>query len=164
MIEKSIEANIIAAIQALNLDGLDIRGAWQAANAGEVKDAEDDSSPAALVVRVAPRAFGQNDLPEVTFDVALTLSIRTDLCPTGAALETYCDPVANLLQGWNLASYADGSGAHGFDVPGFAPGGIQLAGGSWPTLERDACLWAVVFNLVVSGTVFPVSENQTETE
>ena len=54
MIEKSIEANIIAAIKALNLTGLVVSGAWQDANEGEVKDTE-DSSPAALAVAVARR-------------------------------------------------------------------------------------------------------------
>ena len=166
MIEKDIEAAIISALEALALDGLEIHGAWQAAAEGEVKGEEKASDPAAVYVRVSPRTFASNALPEVTIDAALSLVVRADLCPTGTALETYCDPIAALLQDWNLAVFADGSGTHGFDVPAFAVGGIQFAGGSGPEYDRTGKAWSVDFNLTISGVVVPVpdADDLTTTE
>lgn len=153
MIEKDIEANIIAAIEALELPGIDIRGAWQTAAAGEVKDTESDSAPAALFVHVGPRSFESYSSPEVTFPVTLSFAIRVDLNPTGVALETYCDPVVRLLHRWNLDIAVHGSGICELDVSGFNTHFIQFTGGDGPTFENDAKIWSVVFNLTVGGVV-----------
>ncbi len=155
MIEKSIEANIIAAIEALNLTGLDVRGSWQVANDGEVKDTE-DNSPAALYVRVSPRSFESYSSPEVTFPVTLSFAIRTDINPTGTALETYCDPVEGILHQWNL-DIAAGREICELDVTGFNTHFIQFTGGDGPTFENDAKIWSVVFNLTVGGVVSPAA-------
>lgn len=156
MIEKSIEANIIAAIEALNLTGLVVHGSWQAANVGEVKDTE-DSSLAALAVAVSPRSFETFGFGICSMEVALSLAVRTDLCPTGAALETYVDPIANLLQKWNLEMDCDhpcGMGVEGK----FDPGGLQMSGGSGPELDREAGIWAITFNFAIKGVAVPVEE------
>ena len=150
MIEKSIEANIIAAIQALGLTGLVVRGAWQAAAEGEVKDTE-DSSPAALAVAVSPRSFETFGFGICSMDVTLALVVRIDLCPTGAALETFVDPIANLLQKWNLT--LDCTNDCNLGTDGFTPGGLQMSGGSGPETDREACVWSVAFNFTIRGTV-----------
>ena len=158
MIEKSIEANIISAIQALNLTGLTVSGAWQAANEGEVKDTE-DSSPAALAVAVAPRSFETFGFGICSMEVALSLAVRIDLCPTGAALETYVDPIANLLQTWNLTM--DRAHPCGMAVEGkFAPGGLQMSGGSGPDLDREAGIWSITFNFTIRGTAIQSEETE----
>ena len=159
MIEKSIEANIIAAIEALNLTGLVVTGAWKAANAGEVKGTE-DSSKAALAVAVSPRSFETFGFGICTMAVALSLAVRTDLCPTGAELETYVDPIANLLQRWNLTMGC----AHpcGMAVEGkFEPGGVQMSGGSGPDLDREAGVWSITFNFTIRGTAIQAEETET---
>lgn len=151
MIEKSIEANIISAIQALNLTDLTVSGAWQAENEGEVKGTE-ESSPAALAVAVAPRSFETFGFGICSMEVAIALTVRTDLCPTGAALETYVDPVANLLQTWNLTM--DCAHPCGMAVEGkFEPGGLQMSGGSGPDLDSEAGVWSITFNLTLRGTL-----------
>lgn len=150
MIEKSIEANIIAAIAALDLPGLDIHGAWQAAAEGEVKDTE-DSSPAALAVAVSPRSFETFGFGICSMDVTLALVVRIDLCPTGAALETFVDPIANLLQKWNLT--LDCTNDCNLGTDGFTPGGLQMSGGSGPETDREAGVWSVAFNFTIRGTV-----------
>ncbi len=162
MLEKSIEANIIAAIEALNLTGLDIHGAWKAANAGEVKDEESDGAPATLVVAVSPRSVETFGIGVCSMDVALSLVVRTDLNPTGAALETYVAPIADLLTRWNRTM--DCVNPCGMEVEGeFAPGGLQLTGGSGPELDRDLCIWTVVFNFTLRGTVLDApTENATQ--
>ena len=158
MIEKEIEANIIAAIEALNLTGLAIRGAWQTAADGEVKNTE-DSSPAALSVAVSPRSFEKYNHPEISLEIAISLDIRTDLCPSGTALETYCDPVASLLQSWNLGICEPA------EVTGFAPRFIQFVGGSGPEFDREGAVWSVVFHLTFRGTVTqPQSSTQNTQE
>ena len=152
MLEKSIEANIIAAIADLNLDGLDIHGAWQAANAGEVKDEESDGAPATLAVAVSPRSVETFGICVCSMNVALSLVVRTDLDPTGAALETYVAPIADLLTRWNRTM--DCVNPCGMEVEGeFAPGGLQLTGGSGPEFDREMCIWAVVFNFTLRGTL-----------
>lgn len=155
MIEKSIEANIIAAIEALNLTGLDVRGSWQVAIDGEVKDTE-DSSPAALAVHVGPRSFESYSSPEVTFPVTLMFVIRTDLNPTGTALETYCDPVEGILHQWDL-DIANGRDICELDVTGFKTHFIQFTGGEGPTFDNEAKVWSVLFNLTVGGVVSPAA-------
>ena len=162
MIEKSIEANIIAAIAALNLPGLDIHGAWQAVNAGEVKDEESDGAPATLAVAVSPRSVETFGIGVCSMDVALSLVIRTDLNPTGAALETYVARIADLLTRWNRTM--DCVNPCGMEVEGeFAPGGLQLTGGSGPELDSDLCVWTVVFNFTLRGTILDApTENATQ--
>jgi hypothetical protein len=162
MIEKEIETHIIAALAALNLPGLDIRGAWQPSAAGEVKDEESDGAPASLYVRVGQRSFADYSSPEVTFPVTLSFVLRTDLNPTGSALETYCDPVANLLQGWNI-DLNSGRDICELDTRGFKTHFIQFTGGNGPTFESESNLWAVTFDLTVGGSVSPTqpsTENQ----
>jgi hypothetical protein len=163
MIEKDIEAKIVAAVEALGLPGLVVRGAWQAAAAGEVKDEESDRAPAALFVHVGPRSFESYSSPEVTFPVTLSFAIRVDLNPTGAALETYCDPVAGFLHRWNL-DIAHGSGICELDVSGFNTHFIQFTGGDGPTFENDAKIWSVVFNLTVGGVVSRATSQTTTQE
>lgn len=151
MIEKTIEANIIAAVEALGLDGLVVRGAWQAAAVGTVKGAETESSaPAALAVAVSPRAFEQFGFGICSMDVRLVLAVRTDLCPTGAELETFADPIANLLETWNATMDCDHD--CGLAVSGrFQPGGLQMTGGEGPTFDRQLSIWSVTFNFSLRG-------------
>ena len=162
MLEKSIEANIISAIEALNLTGLDIKGAWQAANAGEVKDEEAPAAPATLYVRVGPRSFETFGIGVCSMDVVFSLVIRTDLNPTGTALETYVDPIADLIQSWNNTMNCNNP--CGMAVEGeFAPGGLQMVGGSGPEFDREMCIWTVVFNFTLRGTVLDApTENATQ--
>ena len=162
MIEKTIEANIIAAIQALGLPGIDIHGAWLVADVGKVKDEESDSAPATLRVAVSPRSVETFGIGVCSMEVALSLVIRTDLNPTGAALETYVAPIADLLTRWNRTM--DCVNPCGMEVEGeFAPGGLQLTGGSGPEYDRDLCIWTVVFNLTLRGTLLDAPlENETQ--
>ena len=163
MLEKSIEANIIAAIEALNLTGLDIHGAWQATNAGEVKDEEAPAAPATLYVRVGPRSFETFGIGVCSMDVVFSLVIRTDLNPTGAALETYVDPIADLLQSWN--NTMDEENPCGMAVEGeFAPGGMQMVGGSGPVFEREAAIWSVTFNFTLRGSIIESAPTETPSQ
>ena len=159
MIEKSIEANVISAVESLGLPGLAVRGAWQAAEDGDVKDVE-GSSPAALAVAISPRKFETFGFSTCSMEVALALVVRTDLCPSGTALETYADPIASLLQAWNLTLDCDHDCGLGTD--GFVPGGLQMAGGTSPEVNRDAATWSITFNFTLQGTVSPSTSTSNE--
>ena len=150
MIEKLLEANIVSAIEALNLPGLAVRGAWQAAEQGGLKD-EEGSTPAALAVHVSPRTFENFGLSICTMDVSFALVVRTDLCPNGTELETYADPILALLQNWNLNLNCEND--CGLSVNGFAPGGIQITGGEGPSFDRDSATWAISFQLSIRGCI-----------
>ena len=151
MIEKSIEANIIAAIEALNLTGLAVRGAWQSAAAGEVKSEESDTAPAALAVAVSPRSFERFGMSVASMEVALSLAIRADLCPTGTAIQLYADPIMALLTHWQMSlCCADDCG---LAVDGFEPGGVQMSGGGVPEFNREAGIWSVSWTLSIRGAV-----------
>jgi hypothetical protein len=163
MLEKSIEANIIAAIEALNLTGLDIHGAWQAANAGEVKDEEAPAAPATLTVHVGPRSFETFGIGVCSMDVVFALVIRTDLNPMGTALETYVDPIADLLQSWNNTKNCNNP--CGMAVEGeFVPGGLQMVGGSGPVFEREAAIWSVTFNFTLRGSIVESAPTETPSQ
>lgn len=151
MIEKTIEANIIAAVEALGLPGLVVRGAWQPAAVGKVKGEETESSaPAALAVAVAPRALEQFGFGICSMDVRLALAVRADLCPTGAAIETYAEPIADLLETWNATMDCDHD--CGLAVAGrFQPGGLQMTGGEGPTFDRQLAIWSVTFSFSLRG-------------
>ena len=154
MIEKDLEAAIISALEALALTGLEIHGAWQAAAEGTVKDMEDSAAVAGLAVAVSPRVFDTFGISTANFDVALSLAVRADQSPTGAALETYADPIANLLSRWNL-ELCHGNDC-GLGVSGFVPGGLQMTGGSGPTFDRDAAAWSIIYSFTLRGNIEPV--------
>lgn len=152
MIEKSLEANIISAIQALNLAGLSVRGMWQPVASGNVAGEEDASSPAALVVRVSPRGFDTFGVSVASFTVTMSLVMRVDLCPTGTAIETFAEPIAALLQKWNLTLNCANDCGLGVDGE-FVPGGIQVPSGDGPTFDEESCVWSVIFSFTVRGAV-----------
>jgi len=154
MIEKLIEANIIAAIEALNLDGLVVRGAWQTAADGTAKDLEADSSPAAAFVKVSPRSYGDYSLPIVTIPCAVSVSVRSDKDPRGLLLPSVADGISGLLAGWHETVCV---GDTAFAVDGFAPAAVGEAGGDGPDYDREAGKWALTFNFNVIGTLVPVA-------
>lgn len=148
MLELEIEKNIVAAIRALGLNGLVVRGAW---NPADVK-IEDEGCNAVLDVHVPPRSFDAFGHPAITFSVALDFAIRADIWPDGSALEAFVSPVADLVQSWNLTLFAGGPDC-GLGVDGmFEPAGVQLTGGDSPTLDRERSVWSVGIDFTLRGT------------
>ena len=161
MLEQQLEAQIVSAIEALGLSGLTVRGAWQSVFAGNVKNLEEPEDAAILDVAVSPRSFDSFAHPAVTFDVALSLTIRSDVYPSGAALSGFAGPVLDLISSWNLALFANGSDC-GLAVEGvFAPGGLQLMGGSAPDYGEGR--WTIGINFTLKGTLLSgFTTNQQE--
>ena len=152
MIEDAIERNIVERIDALNIDGLAVRGMWALAASGEVKG-EDAGDAAAAVVSVSPRSFDSFAHPAVTFDISVSVVIRTDLCPAGEMVKICSQRLMDMFGQWNVSLHAGADDDCGFSVPGFRPGGIQLTGGMGPAFNRSKCIWTVDFNLTLKGVV-----------
>lgn len=151
MIEKDLEAKIIAALEALEVSGLVVRGLWNPVAPGDVKGLERSDVPVAAVVRVSPRAYGDYGVPTVTCECAVVLAARVDLDPTGAILSSAAGAISARLAAWHDdVCVADGDG---LSFEGFMAAGFMVTGGSGPTFDETAGAWAVTFNFTVSGTL-----------
>lgn len=151
MVERELESKIVAALEALNVTGLEVRGLWNPVASGSVKGMEDSGAPAAAVVRVSPRAYGNYTIPTVTFDCAVALAALVDLDPTGAILAAAAEAISAKLAAWH-ADVCNANDA-GLAFEGFAPGGFAVGGGSGPEFDETAGAWAVTFNFTVAGTL-----------
>lgn len=148
LIEQSIEAKLVERIKALGFEGVPVFGVWSPTASGVVKGTEGDAA-AAIVVRVSPRTFDTFGICEATMDVSITLTVRIDLCPTGAEIAEYWGGISDLVAEWNLA--ATGAELADFAVDGFEPGGVHVTGGEGPVLDGGA--WTVTQDLSLRGTV-----------
>ena len=151
MIEKDIEKNIIDKIKNLNLNGLSVNGLWQPSATGIVKGTEQSDSPAGLMVRVNPKGFETFGISDVSMNIELVLTVRIDMCPTGEELLSYCEPISNLLQAWNMVQC--GVELTDFVVDGFNPGGIQVDNGTGPQLDNKMKVWTVYYNMTLEGAI-----------
>ena len=157
MIEQELETKIVTAIQALGVAGLEVRGLWNPVAAGLVKGEEADASiPADAIVRVSPRGYGSYTIPNVTFDCAIALVVRTDLDSTGSILAAAVDAISTKLAAWHETVCEDNAAGLAFD--GFMPGGFSVPVGSGPEFDRPSATWVVTFPFSIEGTLVPVEE------
>ena len=152
MIELDLEKRIVAAVAALGVSGLEVRGLWNPVAAGLVKGEETDASvPAAAAVRVSPRAYNAVTFPEVTFDCVIAIVVRTDLDPTGSIVAAVAEAVSGLLARLHRTV------AHGrnssLDVAGFEVAAFHSVGGVGPDFDRTSATWSVNYNFTVVGVV-----------
>ena len=157
MIEQELEGKIVAAIAALGVVGLEVRGLWNPVSAGLVKGDEADASvPAAAIVRVGPRSFGSYTIPTVSLDCSVALVVRTDLDPTGEILAGAADAISEKIAAWHADVCESDDAGLAFD--GFVPGGFSASGGSGPDFDRSAATWAVTWSFTIAGTLVPIEE------
>ena len=152
MIEQELESKIVAAIAALGVEGLDVRGMWNPVAAGLVKGDEAEASiPAAAVVRVSPRAYDAVSFPTAEFACSVALVVRTDLDPTGGIVATAAGSLSGLLARLHR-TVAHGEDC-GLDVTGLDVAAFHLTGGTGPDFDRTAATWAVNYSFTVVGVV-----------
>lgn len=147
MIEKLVEAAAIAAIDALEVDGLVVNGFWQPSPAGTVKDAEDPASGMFLAVKAGHRRYQTFTTPVCEIPVSLSFAILAERFPNGAALAELIEPVMDLLDTWQR-SIADVKQA--FTVTGFTPSGFRLDGGE-PVYDKGRTVWSVPVSFTLRG-------------
>jgi hypothetical protein len=143
-IEKSIEANIVAAIDALDIDGLEVVGTWN------VAPDETAATKARLAVKVSPRGYSRYTISEAIFSASLELSVRVDTDRDGVLLERAAAEILGLLHAWNINKANEAKNA--LSVPDkVAVGGIRLGQGNGPDLEGGN--WYVSFPMEIIGFI-----------
>lgn len=152
LVEHELERAIIRAIEELHVDGLELRGAWQVADAGADKTEEEANGARAIcVVTCKPRRFSTFGICEVSFDVSLVVNVRADRCPRGSDIIAVLAPLSTLVTMWQMA---DADGLLDLTVMDeFYPGGVLVQGGDGPIYDQDSGTWTIVQNLTVSGSI-----------
>lgn len=153
MIEKELEARLCeVARRAYDSIKAPVRviGAWQAVPKGLQKDVE-GLEPAVLAIAVQPRSYENFGLGIATFEVSIALAIAEEQCPTGAELETYAAPIADMLDSLNRRLNCHNP--CNLDVETFVPGGVMLTGGAGPTHDADAGKWVITWTLSIKGNI-----------
>ena len=153
LIQKELEAKICAAFDsACSLLAFRpiIKGAWETALSGLLKWVEnpaDANKPAYLSISVSCPSWGTLTTPVVDFAVSVSLFIRPELDPTGAALVEISEKVENVLKNWQLLN--DGTFAALDIADALSVDGISLGGGSSPIVNDGVC--NVSWNFTLSG-------------
>lgn len=147
IVEKQIEDAIIAKLEALDLPGVRVTGAWKSVADGEVKG-EGDTSSAVLAVAVNPRSYDGFMSQQADFNCAVALVVRRESCPTGSEVEEFTEALFQLFDTWNRdedAVYTD------LETDGFQPAGLQLSGGEGPLYDEATCTWMVEQSFKLRG-------------
>lgn len=147
MIERDIEAAVVAKVAALGLSGVSVDGFWQRSAAGTVKGQELPEHSAFVRITAGLRSFGTFSSPKADVPVAISIGIREETSPDGAAVADFAAPVAALLQRWQSSVDAV---KRDFAVKGFSPCGIRIDGGD---VAVNDSFWTVVHRFTVRGIV-----------
>lgn len=149
MIEILLESALCAQFSALGLEGVGVNGFWQPASAGEVKGREGANFKALVDVAVSPRGFETFTTPKAVFSAAVVIVVRRDLCPTGAELSAFVEPVLELLQTWQTDLAAVKSV---FTVAGFVPSGFKLDPGVVNS-DQGKTAWTITHTIAIRGVI-----------
>jgi len=152
-IEKLLEANIIAAIEALNIDDLEVVGTWN------VAPDETSATKARLAVKVSPRGYSRFTISEAVFAANLELSVRVDTDRDGELLASASAEILALLHTWNMNKANEAKTALAVDGL-LSIGGIRLSAGSGP--EREGKNWYIDFPIEIVGFVKTTTTTQGE--
>ena len=149
-----VEAEIEEKIAGLFADALDEAGllkprtelSWGVADPGDVKG-RGDASDVILSVAVGVRTYPEYVSPQFDLPCAAVLTVRRDVCPTGAALADYIEPILELLHVWqaDIDAVCDA-----FAGTAFRPAGFNLTGGDRMQTES---VWNVSFSFTLRGVV-----------
>ncbi len=156
MIEKDLERAVMARIADAAPETVQVSGMWQPSAAGVVKGVERAEAMAYASVAVAPRSHETFATPKADFAVAVSLAVRQEMCPDGAALADFTERILAVLEGWQMslpALQAD------LTVPGFAPAGLRLDGGNVAFSDATRA-WTVTQSFTVRGVV--MTKGRTE--
>ncbi len=149
MIEQSLEQAIVAKIDALKMASLKVDGVLTPVADGAVKGVEGADFAAFAKVAASLRAYETFSHTKADVAVRISLTIRVDLAPDGAALVEYTEPLQSLLDEWQLSIEC----VHDdLAVEGFSPVGVRVDGGDI-ALDREAGVWRVEQALTVRGIV-----------
>ena len=149
MIEKDLETCAVAAFNAALPGTVQTMGFWQSVAEGAVKDTESASAAAVLRVETSPRSHENFTTPRADVAFALTLTVRKEVCPTGAELAEFAEPLFAVLTAWQM-DIADVR--RDFTISDFVPVGFRLDGGDVIN-DVTAKTWVVRESFTVRGIV-----------
>ena len=152
-VEKLLEANLIAAIEALNIADLEVVGTWN------VAADETPSTKARLTVKVSPRGYSRFTISEAVFAATLELSVRVDTDRNGELLARASAEILGLLHAWNMNKANEAKTALAVDGV-LSIGGIRVSNGNGPALERG--IWYLDFPIEIVGFVKTTTNTQGE--
>ena len=155
LIEKEIEAKILAAISAVLpalLPSHSLVGFWQPAAVGNLKRIEDDPSDVAFIeVMTAQGSQATFSDPDISYPVAVQLTVRADLDPDGSALVAFTDPLTALFREWMGATYQQTFTA--LDIDDAVSIDNVGVSGSAPAIDLAASVIRVRWDLTLSGSL-----------
>ena len=145
-IEEKIAGLFAAALDEAGLQKPRTELSWGVADPGDVKG-RGDASGVILSVAVGIRTYPEYVSPQFDLPCAAVLTVRRDVCPTGAALADYIEPVLEMLHDWqtDIDLFCD-------DLAGtsFRPAGFNLTGGE---RQQTESVWIVSFSFTLRGVV-----------
>lgn len=146
MIEKDLEDRIVAAIAALGVRDLTVIGAW------DEPDDETSGTVMTITVTVSSRSYSRFTVCEATFPVSLELAASSAADADGSRFVAAATAVSDLLHSWNMNRSNEAKTALSIDGV-LAVGGIRVAGGGAPYLDRAARRRSVSFNFEAKGFI-----------
>ena len=152
MIDRALEEKVAAAVAAALLprDGVKIVGAYEAAEAGEVKGEEKPEDGVVVAVAVGAPAWDTYLVPSCSVPVALALTVRREVAPTGDALEELMTPIASLL----IELQRDATAvARLLSCDEFTADGVRVDGGTPPRFARATNVWTIERTFTVRGVL-----------
>ena len=141
MIDRAIEEKVVAALAAALLprDGVKIVGAYEAAEAGEVKGEENPEDGVVVAVAVGAPAWDRYLVPSCSVPVALALTVRREVTP-----------IANLL----IELQRDATAVDRLlSCDEFTADGVRVDGGTPPRFARATNVWTIERTFVVRGVL-----------
>lgn len=145
--EKEIEAKIVDAIKALNLEGVAVIGSRQSSAASTVKG-ENANASAVVVVALGFRANDSFSLPTANLSGSIALSTRIERSANDALHDEILSSLASLLATWH---------AHGVEFSAalstedFFATEFRLDGGSGKTIDRSERVFEESINFTIRG-------------
>ena len=137
-IEKIVLDKFDAAFQEAGINNIQLIGAWQPAQDGDLKAIEEGTKTGMLGVKVYPRTYDTPTIPDGVFNVDISLTIRAEVDNKGVDYLATTELVSNILHAWQK-SYA--AYATDFNIENeFQPTGFNLES-SDVGLDKENCVW-----------------------
>lgn len=131
------------------LDDMQIIGAWQPAEDGDIKAVENGDKAGIVAIKVMPMQYETPTIPDATIEVAVSLVMRADSDSTGQYYIDVTSTLQDTLHAWQKSfnSFHDD-----FTIAGFEPTGFRLDGGDCG-LDRENCTWTFTQQFTLNGIV-----------
>lgn len=126
--EREIEKRLVDSLQGALGDLAKVRGSWQTAEKGDVKDLEDATAPARVDIRLSTASFPAYSAPLGEWMATLAVYVPVAMDPTGEKIDAIWGVVSAWLYAMQL-SLADAKRA--LDIEGaFTTHGFLVSGGT----------------------------------